>query len=175
MVQSTFFRCLHSLFTVSFLTICGGSVVLADVTSSTLATSRSVRLPNNTYPLHYYWHLHTNIHQGNLTYLGNVTIDIAVRETTDEVVLHARHLRNYAITLQDLQTEIVYDNVEYILEDERGFLIVNGPSPGDDKEPFFQIDHRYRLQILYDADMNENCLGIYWIAYGQPDEPSLIQ
>lgn len=127
----------------------------------------SIRLPNSTFPLHYHWHVHTNIHQGDLNFRGNVTLDIAVRELTRQVVLHAKRLRNFVITVQDLQTKNFYDNLEHVLDEQRDFLVISLLNKEGDQNSLFLVDRQYRLEILYDGEMNENCLGIYWIAYEQ--------
>jgi len=56
-------------------------VTLALVVHGSLATEyqreRSLRLPNETYPLFYQLHISSDIHKGTLLFSGNATIDVA--------------------------------------------------------------------------------------------------
>ncbi|XP_075168368.1 aminopeptidase N [Haematobia irritans] len=123
--------------------------------------SRPIRLPNTTFPLAYHLHIVTNIHQGDLQFKGNVTIDIEIHETTDEIVLHATNLTNFIITATDLETGEMLTDLIYSLDRRRHFLIIHA------KEYYqiFEVGKKYRMEILYDGKMNEDHLGLYWLAY----------
>ncbi|XP_055616900.1 aminopeptidase N-like [Toxorhynchites rutilus septentrionalis] len=54
-----------------------------------VVNGKSLRLPNATVPLHYDLRLQTNVHSGDRSYSGRVTITIYVRERTNQIVLHA--------------------------------------------------------------------------------------
>uniref|UniRef100_A0A1I8PN20 Aminopeptidase n=2 Tax=Stomoxys calcitrans TaxID=35570 RepID=A0A1I8PN20_STOCA len=142
------------------------------LSTSTLSTrERPVRLPNSTFPLAYYLHIVTNIHQGDLQFKGNITIDIEIKETTDEIVLHAKNLTNFVITAIDLDTNNMLTDLTYTLDKMRNFLIIHA----QEYYQIFEVDKRYRLEILYDGKMNANHLGLYWLAYHNAENQVIYQ
>lgn len=128
---------------------------------SPLSRQRSLRLPNSTYPLHYYWHVTTLVHKGDLDFKGNVTIDIEIKENTDEIVLHAKNLRNFTINCYDLETGTLLTDLTYSLDDHTNFLIIHAR----EYYQVFEVMKIYRLEILYEGSMNEKHAGLYWLAY----------
>ncbi|XP_073820885.1 aminopeptidase N [Musca autumnalis] len=122
---------------------------------------RPLRLPNSSFPLEYNLHIVTNIHAGGLYFKGNVTIDIEIRETTDEIVLHAKNLSNFIITATEMDSGDMLRDLTYSVDNRRHFLIIHG----EEYYQIFEVGKRYRLEILYDGTMNEDHLGLYWLAY----------
>ncbi|XP_054725825.1 aminopeptidase N [Anastrepha obliqua] len=138
----------------------------ADVDSSTnISTAngvpRSLRLPNTTYPLHYYLHIISNIHREEFEYVGNVTIEIAIRESTNEIVLHAKNLSDFAISMLELHTHEKLDDLTYTYDPHASFLIIH---PIENYQAFEAGQH-YRLEILFKGLMHEDTFGIYWMIY----------
>ena len=122
---------------------------------------RPLRLPNATIPLHYYWHVTTLVHLGDLSFKGNVTIDLEIKETTDEIVLHAKDLRNFGIRCIDLETMQELTDLTHTHDYNNNFLIIHA----HEYYQVFEVTKKYRLEILYDGSMNEKHAGVYWLAY----------
>lgn len=131
------------------------------VSQTPILRQRPVRLPNSSFPLEYHLHIATNIHLGNLQFKGNVTIDIEIRETTDEIVLHATKLSNFVITATDLDTNDMLRDLTYTIDTRRHFLIIHAL----EHYQIFDVGKKYRLEILYDGVMNEDPFGLYFLAY----------
>ena len=125
------------------------------------APVRSLRLPNSTYPLSYVLHIGTQIHLKDFNYSGNVTIDIEIRESTNEIVMHAKNLSNFDIKVTNLATGEVEDDLTYSLDTVAHFLIIH---PRISYQAFEAGQH-FRLEILFNAVMQEKSLGIYWLTY----------
>lgn len=136
-------------------------LINATAISSPLLRPRSVRLPNATYPLHYHLHIKTNIHRDDFMYAGNVTIDVHVRESTDEIVLHSKELKNVTILVYDLGTGVSLNDVTYSYDVNNSFLIIHA----HEYYQVFEAGFKYRLEILYDGIINEIFLGLYWLQY----------
>ncbi|XP_017961021.1 endoplasmic reticulum aminopeptidase 1 isoform X3 [Drosophila navojoa] len=138
-----------------------------------LLPARSLRLPNDTYPLSYQLHIGTNIHLGEWRFAGNATIDIEIRRSTNEIVVHAKNLSDIQITLRLLDNarpeelgELV-DDITYTYDPYATFLIVH---PRVDYQAF-EAGQRYRLQITYTGLMSTRPKGLYWMAY-EEEPPS---
>ncbi|XP_061386744.1 aminopeptidase N [Musca vetustissima] len=52
-------------------------------------------------------------------------------------------------------------DLTYTLDTRRHFLIIHG----QEYYQIFEVGKKYRLEILYDGTMNEDHLGLYWLAY----------
>ncbi|KAL9898322.1 uncharacterized protein ACN427_006527 [Glossina fuscipes fuscipes] len=139
--------------------------------SSPLLRPRSVRLPNATFPLHYHLHIKTNIHRGDFMYAGNVTIDVDVRESTDEIVLHTKELKNCTIFVYDLGTGLRLNDLTYSYDANNSFLIVHA----HEYYQVFEAGFKYRLEILYDGIINEIFLGLYWLQYQNNENEAVYQ
>lgn len=138
-----------------------------------LLPARSLRLPNDTYPLSYQLHISTNIHLREWRFAGNATIDIEIRRSTNEIVVHAKNLSDIQITLRLLDNarpeepgELV-DDITYTYDPYATFLIVH---PRVDYQAF-EAGQRYRLQITYTGLMGTRPKGLYWMAY-EEEPPS---
>ncbi|XP_043653069.1 endoplasmic reticulum aminopeptidase 1 [Drosophila teissieri] len=139
-------------------------VTLALLVSGSMgARERSLRLPNATYPLFYQLHIASDIHKGQLLFTGNATIDVAIRQSTNEIVLHAKNLSDIEITvrrLTDAGSEIV-DDLTHTLHPTAGFLIIHAT----ENYMAFEEGQRYRLEILYTAIMASRPAGLYYMDY----------
>ncbi|XP_037811881.1 uncharacterized protein LOC119603780 [Lucilia sericata] len=134
---------------------------LTTTAPSALTKPRSLRLPNSTYPLHYHWHITTNVHKGDLDFKGNVSIVIDIKESTDEIVLHAKKLRNFSIICYDLETGTQLQDLTYTHDNRTNFLIIHAR----EYYQVFEVMKKYRLEIHYEGTMNEKHAGLYWLAY----------
>ncbi|ALC45618.1 CG5849, partial [Drosophila busckii] len=128
---------------------------------------RPLRLPNDTYPLSYHLHISSNVHLRNWRFSGNTTIDIEIRQSTNEIVLHAKNLSDFQITVRRLEStrpefegELV-DDLTHTFEPNDSFLIIHPLQ----KYVAFEAGQRYRLQILYTALMGTRPRGLYWMDY----------
>ncbi|KAL7727698.1 hypothetical protein ACLKA6_008037 [Drosophila palustris] len=138
--------------------------------TSHILYTRSLRLPNDTYPLGYHLHISSNIHLGDFQFNGNATIDIEIRRSTNEIVLHAKNLTDIEITLRlldndrpDAMGELV-DDVTHTYDPQGTFLIIH---PRENYQAF-EAGQRYRLEILYTGLMGTRPKGLYWMAYEEP-------
>lgn len=138
--------------------------------SAQMLYKRSLRLPNDTYPLEYHLHISSNIHLGDFQFNGNATIDIEIRRSTNEIVLHAKNLTDIEITLRLLDndkpdaTGEVVDDVTHTYDPQGTFLVIH---PRENYQAF-EAGQRYRLEILYTGLMGTRPKGLYWMAYEEP-------
>ncbi|KAH8293676.1 hypothetical protein KR054_002727 [Drosophila jambulina] len=127
----------------------------------------SLRLPNETYPLLYRLHISSDIHQGTLLFSGNATIDVAIWQSTNEIVLHAKNLTNIQITVRQLTGGDVdggwdvVDDLTHTLNQDAAFLIIH---PRENYQAF-EAGQRYRLEILYTGIMMSKPKGLYYMDY----------
>uniref|UniRef100_A0A1A9W2N7 Aminopeptidase n=1 Tax=Glossina brevipalpis TaxID=37001 RepID=A0A1A9W2N7_9MUSC len=138
---------------------------------SPLSRQRAIRLPNTTFPLHYHLHIKTNIHRNDLMYIGNMTIDIDVRESTDEIVLHAKDLNNFTLSVYDLETGLPLHDLTYSYDANNSFLIIHA----HEYYQVFEAGFKYRLEILYEGIINEIFLGLYWLQYQNNENEMVYQ
>lgn len=129
---------------------------------------RPLRLPNDTYPLHYQLHISSNIHKGTLLFSGNATIDVLIRQSTNEIVLHAKNLTDIQITVHrlatsdaGLETFVLVDDLTHTFDKQAAFLIIHSK----DNYLAFGEGQRYRLEILYTAIMRNRAMGLYYMDY----------
>lgn len=161
--------CFIILLLTSALGLSQGAEIVASE-SPHLLTARSLRLPNDTYPLSYQLHISTNIHLGEWRFAGNATIDIEIRRSTNEIVVHAKNLSDIQITLRLLDSsrpeelgELV-DDVTHTYDPYATFLIIH---PRVDYQAF-EAGQRYRLHISYTGLMSTRPKGLYWMSYEEP-------
>ncbi|KAH8342030.1 hypothetical protein KR059_009357 [Drosophila kikkawai] len=127
----------------------------------------SLRLPNETFPLLYRLHISSDIHQGTLLFSGNATIDVAIRQSTNEIVLHAKNLTDIQITVRQLTgNEVeggweIVDDLTHTVNQDAAFLIIH---PRENYQAF-EAGQRYRLEILYTAIMKSKPMGLYYMDY----------
>lgn len=145
-------------------------VITTTTPSPHLPSSRSLRLPNDTYPLGYHLHISSNIHDGDFRFNGNATIDIEIRTSTNEIVLHAKNLSDINITLRLLDNarpeavgELV-DDVTHTYDPHGTFLVIHAI----ENYQAFEAGQRYRLEVLYTGIMGTKPKGLYRMAYEDP-------
>lgn len=157
------------------LTMSGPSPIPSLVTTTTtpsphLPSQRSLRLPNDTFPLGYHLHISSNIHNGDFQFSGNATVDIEIRTSTNEIVLHAKNLSDIQITLRLLDNarpEAVgqlVDDVTHTYDPNGTFLVIH---PRENYQAF-EAGQRYRLQVLYTGVMGTRPKGLYCMEYEDP-------
>ncbi|XP_055909904.1 aminopeptidase N-like [Eupeodes corollae] len=104
------------------------------------------KLPTAIIPTKYKLHIETLIHQNVLPYNGSVSIDVTIREPTNEIILNANHLRNLNITLYNLESGLTLESpnqLEYEFDNEKEQLRIFWP-----EYPLkLQIGQQYRLKI----------------------------
>ncbi|XP_062123578.1 aminopeptidase N isoform X1 [Drosophila sulfurigaster albostrigata] len=132
-----------------------------------MPSARSLRLPNDTYPLGYLLHISTNIHLGDWQFNGSATIDIEIRRSTNEIVLHAKNLSDIEITLRLLDNDRpddvgeLVDDLTHTYDPQGTFLVIH---PRENYQAF-EAGQRYRLEILYTGIMGTRPNGLYWMPY----------
>lgn len=136
-----------------------------------LPSTRSLRLPNDTYPLGYHLHISSKIHEGDFRFNGNATIDIEIRTSTNEIVLHAKNLSDMQVTLRLLHDHARPEDVGKLVEDvthtydaHGTFLVIHAL----ENYQAFEEGQRYRLQVLYTGIMGTKPKGLYRMAYEDP-------
>ncbi|XP_016961227.1 endoplasmic reticulum aminopeptidase 1 [Drosophila biarmipes] len=144
-------------------------VTLALVVSGSLAAhpqrERSLRLPNDTYPTFYQLHISSDIHKGVLLFSGNATIDVAIRRSTNEIVMHAKNLSDIQITVHRLTAggSQIVDDLTHTLHQAGAYLIIHPRE--DENHLVFEEGQQYRLEILYTATMTLRPAGLYYMDY----------
>ncbi|XP_055909905.1 aminopeptidase N-like [Eupeodes corollae] len=123
-----------------------------------LQTPSSIRLPTSIQPIKYNLHINSSIHENNLDFSGNVAIEIVVRETTSEIVLHAKQLRDLVISLKEDRSRRRFSNLKYSLQEDKDFLRISTPKT-------LNVGERYRLEIIYTGKIQEEFQGIYRTSY----------
>ncbi|KAH8335671.1 hypothetical protein KR074_008771 [Drosophila pseudoananassae] len=141
---------------------------MAEVGANVLPGDRPLRLPNDTYPLHYQLHISSNIHKGTLLFSGNATIDVLIRQSTNEIVLHAKNLTDIQITVRRLvdsdsgpETTVLVDDLTHTIDERAAFVIIHP----QENYLAFEAGQRYRLEILYTAIMRNRAMGLYYMDY----------
>ncbi|EDW84910.1 uncharacterized protein Dwil_GK12886 [Drosophila willistoni] len=133
---------------------------------------RPLRLPNETYPLSYQLHINSSIHMGNFLFNGNATIDIEIRQSTNEIVLHAKNLSDFRITVLRLNDDAaaigagaaefeLVDDLTHTFDSHGSFLVIY---PFENYQAF-EAGQRYRVEILYTGEMQKKARGLYWMTY----------
>ncbi|XP_055840858.1 uncharacterized protein LOC129908421 [Episyrphus balteatus] len=123
-------------------------------------TSR-IRLPRALRPTKYYLHITTRIHQDILRFNGNVSIELTVKEPTDEIVLHAKSLYDFEVSLRNLRTDEEVKGLRYVHEHRYNFLRIFSTS----KPLELMAGERYRLEILYTGEHQDTNFGFYRDTY----------
>ncbi|XP_055847857.1 uncharacterized protein LOC129913294 [Episyrphus balteatus] len=128
--------------------------------SSSLTTDPQLRLPNTTIPIKYHLHIFTQIDQEVLEYKGNVTIDLSVKQSTKEIVLHAKLLRDFKVNLIDLLNSSYqqFESLKWVHENETDFLRISSPIE-------LKLGQQYRLEILFTGDIRLQNFGFYRTTY----------
>ncbi|XP_030369375.1 endoplasmic reticulum aminopeptidase 1 [Scaptodrosophila lebanonensis] len=137
------------------------SLGLSTVRGEFAALERPLRLPNDTYPLSYQIHISSDIHLGDLRFNGNATIDIEIRQTTHEIVLHAKELKDLQISVRARDSNEPISDLLHTYDPRGSFLIIYSP----ENYQKFKEGERYIVEIIYRADMQKRNIGLYWMTY----------
>lgn len=125
----------------------------------TSQNTSSYRLPTAIQPIKYNLHITSGIHDNNLVFSGHVVIELVVKESTNEIVLHAKELRDLVISVIDVRKNRRYEDLKYSLQKDKDFLTISAPKR-------LNAGERYRLEILYLGNIQEkNFYGIYKTTY----------
>lgn len=124
------------------------------------ADEETYRLPNTTEPLEYDITLHTNVHLGEKSFTGSVTILLKVLQDTSTIVVHTRQLDGFEATIiqADVQ-ESSEINLEYTQDTDREFLILEA------KDVSFPAGTSWQLTIKYKGNLREDNGGFYLSTY----------
>ncbi|XP_065372517.1 aminopeptidase N-like [Calliphora vicina] len=121
--------------------------------------SLNYRLPNETYPEHYDITLTTNVHTGEKSYKGEVTIYLVVVKPTAKIVVHARQLKEFNVNIASLSAE-EWEELEPEYDEERDFLILNRK-----RDIPFAADTKWKLSLTYSSELREDKVGFYMSTY----------
>ncbi|XP_037949814.1 aminopeptidase N-like isoform X1 [Teleopsis dalmanni] len=132
---------------------------------------RSLRLPNSTFPLHYDLHINTSIHLEDFVYIGNVTIDIEIRESTNEIVMHAKNLSDFEIIVYELPSGDVVTDLTHSYDPFSHFLIIHPIQ----RYVAFEAGQLYRVQILFKGLLHSTTYGFYWFSYNDQNNRTVYQ
>lgn len=116
------------------------------------------RLPNNTIPLRYDIWLSTDIHSGNFTFEGRVTIQIQAVENTASITLHYRQLTIVNINLLDSTGSTIQTAVPWRPQDNVEFLIITPTAP-------LVQGQTYSVVISYIGELRNDDAGFYRSSY----------
>uniref|UniRef100_A0A182QWB6 Aminopeptidase n=1 Tax=Anopheles farauti TaxID=69004 RepID=A0A182QWB6_9DIPT len=118
------------------------------------------RLPTYIVPLHYDLFLETQVHTGNRSYSGQVSIELDIRQQTKTIYVHSRGLR---ITTNELYLRNTPNNVtfletlRYVEDTEREFVIFSirrAIAPAT-----------YTLRITFEGQLHTDEDGFYISSY----------
>jgi Peptidase M1 N-terminal domain len=116
------------------------------------------RLPNNTKPLRYDIQLTTDIHKGNFTFVGRVTIQIEAIENSTEITMHYRELTIVNVALLGSSGETIQSNVPFTKKEDVEFLIIT-PTQRLTENTF------YLIVIDYIGELRDDDAGFYRSSY----------
>lgn len=116
------------------------------------------RLPNNTLPLRYDIHLATDIHNGNFTFTGRVTITIGVLENSTEITLHYRQLEIINVSLLRSTGGTIQFSVPFTKNETLEFLILKPTQRLTSGEV-------YQVAIDYIGELRNDDAGFYRSSY----------
>lgn len=123
--------------------------ILISFFATTIAVDfNNYRLPNTTIPHFYNIWLTTYIHQGGISFSGELTILVEVLENTPEIVVHAHDLAVTNIYLFDENMKIIEYNLDFTNHEKLDFVIATPKKPllkGERYRVFFSfIGNRVR-------------------------------
>lgn len=117
----------------------------------------SWRLPKAIYPISYYIELETRVHdQGNTDYSGAVIIQLDVRESTNQIVLHSKDL-NIGDVLILSETSII-DVLFMYIDETSDFLIIEVAEN-------FEINADLLILIEFTGQLQLQGVGFYRSEY----------
>lgn len=116
------------------------------------------RLPNTTRPISYNIWLSTDIHRGDFTFNGVVTIQIEALENTPEITLHYRELTITNVRLLRDTGGTIQSNVPTTSRDDVEFLIIRPTVP-------LTQGTIYGIAITYTGVLRNDDAGFYRSSY----------
>ncbi|XP_055915450.1 aminopeptidase N-like [Eupeodes corollae] len=128
---------------------------------SNITSKSHIRLPSALIPTKYYVHINTRIHENIRPFNGNVTIELRVIEPTDEIVLHAKYLYDFEVSLRNLKTGEELEGLRFVHEHKLNFLRIFGVR----KELNLKPGELYRLEILFGGTHQDANYGFYMDSY----------
>lgn len=132
-------------------------VVASDHNLRESANKVSYRLPNNTKPESYDIELITNIDKNEFIFLGLVTINLIVLESSSEIKLHARKLAIKSVKLTTKNGHSI-DLKPFTYDTTTEFLTIPA-------EVVLEQNSKYILTIEYVGKLREEHYGFYRSSY----------
>lgn len=121
----------------------------------------SLRLPNDTIPIHYDIHLFTNVHTGDRAYEGQVKITIKCVQSTRNVVLHNHELKILTVQLRSNSSSV--DVTAFETAERTEFLNITLGSA-------LVVGEVYTLSIIFTGEHSSSKLGWYQGSYKDKGE-----
>lgn len=128
---------------------------------NTFADELTLRLPNDTIPLHYELWLSTGIHIPIFEYQGRVKIDIQAIEDTNLITLSQYLINIDEIILQD-STGASIEITDITTDDETYFLTISTAE-------LLTAGSNYVLDITFNSVLREQLAGFYRSSYIRDD------
>lgn len=116
----------------------------------------SLRLPNDTIPIHYDLSLTTRIHSKELTYNGQVDIQIKCVVSTSTIVLHSRVAQITKVSLKSGASETELKN--FSADDDTEFLTILLDTP-------LVANQEYTLTMVFTGEHSTNNQGWFQASY----------
>lgn len=121
----------------------------------------TLRLPNDTIPLHYELWLTTDIHVPIFEFQGRVKIDIQAIEATNVITLSQYLINIDEITLED-STGGIIEVTDITTDDETYFLTISTAES-------LTAGSNYVLDITFNSILREQLAGFYRSSYTRDD------
>lgn len=121
----------------------------------------SLRLPNNTIPIHYDIHLSTKVHTIDRAYEGQVKITIKCEQSTRNVVLHSHELKILTVQLRSSSSSV--DVIAFETIERTEFLNITLGSA-------LEVGEDYTLFITFTGEHSSSKLGWYRGSYNDKGE-----
>lgn len=119
------------------------------------------RLPNDTKPIHYDIWLSTDVHRGNFTFEGRVSILIEAIENASAITLHYRQITITNVRLMRDTGGTIHSSAPFELIPSTEFLIIR---------PTQQLVQalKYIVEISYTGVLRSDDAGFYRSSYVNP-------
>lgn len=118
------------------------------------------RLPNNTEPKFYKLQIWPVIEpeDNNFVFTGDVSINILVKSTTNELTLNAVELSIIKIDIQNVNTSENFKNISHSFVKKNEQLIIT-------VDPELIADQEYVVKIEYSGKLRNDMTGFYKSSY----------
>lgn len=116
----------------------------------------SLRLPNDTIPIHYEVHFNTRVHAQEFVYSGTVDIDILCVEPTSTIVMHSRLITISRIALKTATGDTELTN--FSMDEETEFLTIQLNTP-------LVKDQEITLTMTFTGEHATDNVGWYRASY----------